>query len=164
GLRDRVSHHATPASAPVRARRSVAVLGFKNLSGRSDDAWLSTALAEMLTTELAVGEHLRTIPGENIAQMKINLSLSDAESYGKETLSKIRANLGTDNVVMGSYVSLGGGQIRLDLRLQDATAGETLAAISERGNETQVDDLVSRAGSTLRQKLGAGEVSPAEAV
>ncbi|PYS35286.1 MAG: hypothetical protein DMG14_27395, partial [Acidobacteria bacterium] len=118
----------------------------------------------MLTTELAAGEHLRTIPGESVSQMKINLSLADAGSYAKETLSKIRTNLGTDNVVLGSYVPLGGGQIRLDLRLQDAVAGETLAAISERGSETQIDDLVRRAGSKLREKLGAAEVSTAEAL
>src|SRR5262249_42122605 len=54
----------------VTPRRSVAVLGFRNLSARPEDAWLSTALAEMLTTELAAGEQLRTIPGENVARMK----------------------------------------------------------------------------------------------
>jgi tetratricopeptide (TPR) repeat protein/tRNA A-37 threonylcarbamoyl transferase component Bud32/TolB-like protein len=169
GLRDRVWHRGITAreaigtSDPgIRARRTVAVLGFKNLSGRPDEAWLSTALSEMLTTELAVGEHLRLIPGENISRMKIDLSLSDADSYGKETLSKIRANLGTDAVVLGSYVRVGDGQIRLDLRLQDAVKGETLAAISERGSETQIDDLVSRTGTTLREKLGLADISPAE--
>jgi tetratricopeptide (TPR) repeat protein/TolB-like protein/predicted Ser/Thr protein kinase len=149
--------------APIRVRRSVAILGFKNLSGRSDEAWLSTALSEMLTTELAAGEHLRTIPGESIAQMKINLSLSDADSYGKETLFKIRSNLQTDSVVLGSFIPLNKGEIRLDLRLQDTVTGETLAAVSERGGETQIDDLITRAGSALRQKLGAGEVSESQA-
>ena len=67
--------------------------------------------------------------------MRINLSLADAESYAKETLSKIRANLGTDTVVLGSYVTLCGGQIRLDLRLQDAVAGETLAGVVCRSNK-----------------------------
>ena len=33
-------------------RPSVAVMGFKNLSGRPQSAWLSTALTEMLSTEL----------------------------------------------------------------------------------------------------------------
>jgi len=55
---------STPiATAPVNMRRSVAVLGFKNLSGRPDKAWLSTALSEMITTDLAAGERLRMIPG-----------------------------------------------------------------------------------------------------
>src|SRR5258705_2583720 len=43
-----------PSSAPARvttgSRPSVAVLGFKNLSARSETAWLSTGLSEMLTT------------------------------------------------------------------------------------------------------------------
>ncbi len=149
---------AVPAS-PAKARRSVAVLGLKNLSRRPDQAWLSTALSEMLTTELAAGEQLRTIPGEDVAQMKINLSLPDADSYGRETLARIRRSLGTDDVVLGSYVPLGRGQIRLDLRLQDTEAGETLEAVSQKGTEAQLDDLVNRAGAVLRQKLGAGELT-----
>jgi serine/threonine protein kinase/tetratricopeptide (TPR) repeat protein len=150
-------------TAPTRVRHSVAVLGFKNSSRRSDMTWLSTALSEMLTTELAAGEQLRTIPGENVAQAKINLTLPEAVSFGKETLTKIRKNLNTDSVVLGSYIPLGEGQIRLDLWLQDTIAGETLAALSEKGNESQIDDLVSRAGAVLRNKLGAGEVSAPEA-
>jgi serine/threonine protein kinase len=48
----------------IHARCSVAVLGFKNLSGKPEVAWLSTAFSEMLTTELAAGGKLRTVPGE----------------------------------------------------------------------------------------------------
>jgi tetratricopeptide (TPR) repeat protein len=152
-----------PVSTAIKARPSVAVLGFKNVSGRPEEAWLSTALSEMLTTELAVGEQLRTVPGENVARMKIDLSLPDADTYGKETLANIRKNLGTDAVVLGSYVPLEKGQLRLDLRLQNTAAGETMAAVSEKGTEEQLDDLVSRAGVALRRKLGAGAVSDADA-
>jgi eukaryotic-like serine/threonine-protein kinase len=150
-------------TAAVKARRSVAVLGFKNLSRRADLAWLSTALSEMLTTELAAGGKLRLIPGENVVQMKISLSLPEADSFGKETLTKIRKNLHADDVVLGSYVPLGEGHIRLDLRLQNTLAGETLTAVSEKGNEAQIDDLVGRAGAALRKKLGVGDISIAEA-
>src|ERR1700733_14864357 len=38
---------------PVHVRRSVAVMGFRNLPGRPEDNWLSPAFAEMLGTELA---------------------------------------------------------------------------------------------------------------
>ncbi|MGD0213205.1 MAG: protein kinase [Terriglobales bacterium] len=147
----------------VHGRRSVAVLGLKNVSGQADKAWLSTALAEMLTTELGAGEELRTVAGENVARMKTNLALPDADSYGRETLTKIRETLNADEVVVGSYVPLGKDQVRLDLRLQDAVAGETLASISVKGREDQIDDLVSRAGAELRQKLGAGAISATDA-
>jgi eukaryotic-like serine/threonine-protein kinase len=152
-----------PVTPAAKVRRSVAVLGFKNLSRRADVAWLSTALSEMLTTELAAGEKLRLIPGENVAQVKISLSLPEADSFGKETLAKIRKNLHADDVVLGSYVPLGESDIRLDLRLQNTLAGETLIAVSEKGNEAEIDDLVGRAGAALRKKLGVGDVSVAEA-
>src|SRR5439155_26922081 len=48
-----------PSPARVRVRPSVAVIGFKNLYGRPQAAWLSTALTEMLSTDLALGEHFR---------------------------------------------------------------------------------------------------------
>jgi len=150
-----------PVSASVR--RSVAVLGFKNLSGKPDAQWLSTALSEMLTTELAAGGKLRTVPGETVAQMKLSLALPDSESFGKETLTKIRQNLESDDVVLGSYIPLGGGQLRVDLWLQDTAAGETLATISEKGSETQLDELANKVGAQLRAKLGVRGFSVGEA-
>jgi tetratricopeptide (TPR) repeat protein/TolB-like protein len=162
-----VATSTAPATvAPtIKARRSVAVLGFKNLSGKPDEAWISTALAEMLSTELAAGEQVRTIPGENIARMKVDLALADTDSFGQESLTKIRNHLGTDLVVVGSYLAMGkagAGKIRLDFRLQDAAAGETVASVSETGTENELLDLVSRSGTEIRQKLGIGQVSDSD--
>ena len=150
------------ASSPVNRRRTIAVLGFKNLSGKPEQSWLSTALSEMLTTELSQGDQLRTIPGESVAQMKLSLALTDADSYGRETLNRIRQNLGSDDVVLGSYVPLGDGLLRLDLRLQDAVAGETLVSVSEKGKESEIDELVSRAGAAMRAKLDISPLSQAQ--
>src|SRR5438105_1166612 len=167
GWRDRLlgRNNSSRVSAPARGRRSVAVLGFKNLSGRPDEAWLSTALSEMLTTELAVGEKLRMVSGENVARTRVDLSLPEADSYAPDTLARIRKNLGADFVVIGSFYDGGkdaGGQVRLDLRLQDAVAGETIASVSQMGTESSLLDLVARTGESLRQKLGIGEVSTSE--
>jgi serine/threonine protein kinase/Tfp pilus assembly protein PilF len=158
-------HRAQKNSASVSTlnrRRSVAVLGFRNLSENSEKSWLSTAISEMLTTELSQGDQLRTIPGESVAKMKISLSLSDADSFSQPTLKRIRQNLGSDAVVMGSYLTLGDGLMRLDVRLQDAVAGETLATISEKGSESEIDSLVSKAGAELRVKLGVDALSDAQ--
>ncbi len=153
-----------PASAAAQAapRRSVALLGFKNLSGRDESAWLSTALSEMLSAELAAGETLRIIPGENVARMKVELSLSDADTLAPDTLARIRANLGTDLVVLGSYMAQGekaGERLRLDLRVQDTAAGGLVASITETGTEAELLDFVSRGGSRLRERLGMASPS-----
>jgi eukaryotic-like serine/threonine-protein kinase len=143
-------------------RRSVAVLGFKNVSGRPEAAWLSAALSEMLTTELAAGEKLRTISAENVARVKTDLSLTDTDGFASDTLTRIWKNIGSDLVVVGSYVDLGkdgGGQVRLDLRIQDAGKAQTLVSLSETGSEADLFQLVSHTGADLRQRLGIGEVS-----
>jgi serine/threonine protein kinase/tetratricopeptide (TPR) repeat protein len=146
-------------------RRSVAVLGFKNLSTRADTAWLSTAFSEMLTTELSAGGKLRMIPGEDVAQTRVNLSLPEMDSFNPATLRRIYKNLGSDFVVAGSYVETGEGprQVRLDLRLQDAALGDTIAVAAANGEETDLSGLIARAGSTLRQTLGVEGPTSSEA-
>jgi tetratricopeptide (TPR) repeat protein len=111
----------------------------------------------MLTTELAAGERLRTIPGENVTRMKRELALADADTYASETLTRIRRNLGADLVVTGSYVTVGAGDgstLRVDIRLQDSREGETLSLVSEMGRVAELLEVVARAGVRLRDKLG----------
>ncbi|HZW05469.1 MAG TPA: tetratricopeptide repeat protein [Candidatus Nitrosotalea sp.] len=154
-------------AAPVFARHSVAVLGFRNLSAHPEDAWLSTAFAEMLNTELAAGEKLRLVPSEDVARTRLDLPLSDADTLSKDTLARIRSNLGTDYVILGSYTAVGnapGKRLRLDLRLQDTAAGETVAEVAATGTEADLFDLASQAGVRLREKLGVNAVSSADAV
>lgn len=151
------------------ARPSVAVLGFRNLSGSQQQAWLSTALSDWLMTELSAGDHLRIIPAETVARMKMELSLPDVDTFGRDSLFRIRKNLGTDYVVAGSYATFpgksgdAGDQMTLDLLLQDARSGETVMAISETGAQSHLSDIVARAGEELRQKLGIGPITTAQA-
>src|SRR6185295_13489471 len=94
-----------PKPAPgggAQTRPAVAVLGFKNLSGAPGAAWVSTGLAEMLTIELAAGERLDTVTGEDVVRVKADLGLPDAESHAKDTLAKIGALTGADYVIDGS--------------------------------------------------------------
>jgi len=44
-------------------------------------------------------------------------------------------------------------RIRLDLRLQDLVAGETIASVAETGEEAKLFELVTRAGVHLREPL-----------
>jgi tetratricopeptide (TPR) repeat protein len=144
----------------ITPRRSVAVLGFRNISRTPGMEWLSAGLAEMLSTELGAGGKLRIIAGENVARAKVELALGEPESLSGDTLVRLRNLLGTDTVVLGSYASVegpSGRTIRLDLSLQDATRGETTATITETAREDQIFDLVARAGEKLRREMGVTE-------
>lgn len=151
------------ASAEVIPRRAIAVLGFKDLSGAADTAWLSPALAEMLSTELGAGGALRIVAGEDVARVRLELGLGQPESLARDTLARVRTLLGSDALVVGSYLvagrNAGNRQIRLDLRLQDARTGETTTLV-ETGTEAGLFQLVARAGERLRRELRAGAPAP----
>jgi eukaryotic-like serine/threonine-protein kinase len=146
-------------------RRSVAVMGFTNVSGNVRDAWLSTAFAEMLATELAAGDQLRTVAAEDVTRAKLELSLVNEDSYAVHTLNKIHKDLGCDYVVAGSYLAIGqagGERVRLDARVQDAVTGDTIASFAIVGSQSDLFDLVSHAGEQLRARLGVGALTSTE--
>src|SRR5882672_7614239 len=75
--------------APVQIRKSVAVLGFHSLSGKAEDAWLATALSEMLSTELSGGEKLRLVSGEDVANLRIASPWSQTDTLDEGTTARI---------------------------------------------------------------------------
>lgn len=151
---------STTANAPTR--RSIAVVGFSNTAQRPEADWISTALSEMFTTDLGNGGKLRLVPGESVGRMKRDLQLANAASYAPDTLDKIKRNLDADLVVVGSYVSLG-KQLRVDVRMQDAATGETLAQVAETAaSEAELATVVSRVSAQLRDKLQVAQVAPTE--
>ena len=85
----------------LNVRPSVAVLGFQNLSNQPSAEWLSTALTEMLSTELAAGGRLRTVPGELVSRVKVEMALPNLQTLTKPTLGRLRDNLSADYVVVG---------------------------------------------------------------
>jgi DNA-binding winged helix-turn-helix (wHTH) protein/tetratricopeptide (TPR) repeat protein len=145
------------ASTPVHVRRAVAVLGFRNLAGRPEDAWLSPVFSEMLNTELGTPGDLRMVSGEDVNRAKSELPLTEEDSLAKSTLQRLRTNPGADYVVLGSYTLMqadAGKRIRLDLRLQETADGETIAEEGITGSESSLFDLAAEAGGRLRQRLG----------
>ena len=142
---------------PVAARRAVAVFGLRNLSGRAEAAWLSTAFAEMLGTELARSRELRVVPGDSVAKALVELELAGSDAMDGEARARLWRRLGADYLVLGTYTALPeGGALRLDLRLEDARSSETRASFGESGSEAQLFELVARAGEALRGALDAG--------
>jgi eukaryotic-like serine/threonine-protein kinase len=158
----RLSESTKMHSGPLTSRPAVALLGFKNLSGKSDAAWISPALSQMLGGQLSAGEHLLIIPSEQVTQGKIDLALPDESALGPETLSRVRDNLGSDYVVLGSFLELD-GQVRVDLNVQDTAKGETIYTLSDAGPDNKLPDVAARVGDRLRQKLGVAEASPLDA-
>ena len=146
-------------------RRSIAVLGFRNLSSDPSADWIADALTEMLASELAAGGRLRVVTGENVHQVRQLLASQREDSLAGADLERLYSRLGTDLVVTGSYLALPAGtirQIRLDLRILELPSGDTATSMVENGTETGLFDLVARSGTDLRQALGVSDLSPSQ--
>ena len=142
---------------PTASRRSIAVLGFQNTSGDAGDAWLSTALSQMLSTELAAGENLRLVSGEDVANLKASSPWSATDTLGQSTTSRLGTALNSDWLVLGSYALAGepgSRKLRLDARLQDAATGEIVAELGETGSDQDPFAIVARLGGQMRDRLG----------
>ncbi len=162
--RRRESAQPAPAAGTttVTPRRTVAVLEFQNVTRRPADDWLSTAIAEMLTTELGAGEKLHLVPGEDVSRVKRELHLSNTSSLGRETAVTAARNLKADMLVLGSFTAMGTGgnrRVRVDVRMQDSNSGEIVAEVAETAPEEQLFELVARAGTRLREALGLPGIS-----
>jgi class 3 adenylate cyclase/tetratricopeptide (TPR) repeat protein len=151
-------------TANAKPRLSVAVLGFKNL-GKVEEDWLSNALPEMLNTELAPGDGLRMISGEDVAKTTADLAVERMPSYGKNTLAKLRSILKSDYVLAGSYVASGNlnsDEVRLDVRLQDAISGEIISSLARTGSIGTLPAVLKQVGAAIRAKLGVQEPTETE--
>jgi len=144
-------------NSPIPVRESIAVLGFYNVSGNPNDAWLGTALSDMLSTELAAGEKLRLTAAEDIANLRLSSPWSQTDTLNRSSAARIGSALNADYLVLGSYTVLGSSnsaQLRVDIRMQDAKTGEILTEIAEISGNQNLFPLVSRLGSSLRNRLG----------
>ena len=155
-----------PAPTAPELRRSVAVLGFQNATGDPDRAWISTALADYLTTELASGGSVRAIPGESVALARSELEVGQSTSLGAETLDRLRRRLAADLVVLGSFTVLGSDSdatLRLDCRVQDTATGETTVLNPVTGPLAELFEIAGTAASDIRTRLGLGVAATAVA-
>ncbi|HEY2293331.1 MAG TPA: tetratricopeptide repeat protein [Thermoanaerobaculia bacterium] len=139
-------------------RQAIAVLEFKSLSPSPDTRWLESAIAEMLTTELAAGSKMRVIRGDTVAQTMRSLGLRDSGSLGPADLKKLHDALGADLLVVGSYLPFE-GKIRVDLRVVEVPSGETVTSLAQVGAQSSLLDLMSHTGEALRQSLGVTSLS-----
>ncbi|MEN8165027.1 MAG: hypothetical protein ABFS37_12925, partial [Acidobacteriota bacterium] len=132
-------------------RKTLAVLGFANLKHDPGVDWISTALAETLSSELAGGGDIRTVPGEAMARIRSELGLTDLKTLTAETLALLYSRTGADYVVGGSYhVARSEGALTLSVWTQEVSTGEQLPTVMQKAAEDNLFGLVATTVSDLR--------------
>ncbi|MDX1583506.1 MAG: protein kinase, partial [Thermoanaerobaculia bacterium] len=141
-------------------RPLAAVIGFRDLSGQEDMAWLSTALQEMLSMELAASEQVRVVPGDIVARVRRELGIERFRTLSTEEINRIARNLGADIVFLGSYYvedATENPEIRIDVRAHRAGSREMISPVIQTGQRSELLEIVSRTGEQIRAKLGYAE-------
>ncbi len=151
------------ASVQPPLRQSIAVLRVRDLSKTSTESWLQTALPEMLTSELAAGGKLRTIPAEDVVRWRADLGPAADGETQTALLHSAQNNFGADTFVLGSYVVTGTCpqcRVRVDLGVLQARTGERLGTVIDEGSAADLLDLTTRLGRQLRAELGLKADTP----
>ncbi len=144
---------------------ALAIVDFSNLAKREDADWIARTLTHMLATELAQSGKLHTLPDNLVRDARSGLVTLANGGYAVQGLALLRQRLNADYVLSGSYFVAGGSgdaNLRVDLVLQDARNGATLASVAETGVQADLPALVERAGSELRKKIGVAPIDIAE--
>lgn len=134
-------------------RASIAVLGFRDLSARAESSWIAPAVSELMNIELGAGQQLRTLPPENVARMRTELSIAPQSEYPAQVLERIGTNLGIDYAVAGAYLPRD-NRVRLDVVLFDVRTGRQIAAVGDESAQEKISELAQDCARRIRAQLG----------
>jgi len=134
-------------------RASIAVIGFRDLSANPETSWIDPAVSELMNIELGAGQQLRTLPPENVARMRRELSLPTQSMYPAQLLQRIGTDLGIDYAVAGAYL-LNGNRVHLDVVLFDVRSGRQIAALGEDAAQEKLSELAQGCARRIRAQLG----------
>lgn len=147
--------HRPPTT--VRIMRTVAVLGFGNLSGNAKDVWIGPALSEMLSAELNVMPDVRIVPDELVREVREQPAAQSEAGFPAAVLSRLSQLLKADFVLSGSYSVEGANEdapLRIEIALQDVHSGRQLKVPVVNSRLSGLMSLASEIGKNLRQTLG----------
>lgn len=145
---------AAVLAPPGPARRTLALLGFCNITGRNEDDWLGTGLAETLAAELRRASGPSMLAQEAIVAARRRLGIEDVPRDDAQAL-RLGREAGATLVVSGGYQSLG-DRVRVTASLLDVAAGTLLHAAKVDGESARIFDVQDRLARELLLYLQPG--------
>jgi eukaryotic-like serine/threonine-protein kinase len=130
---------------------SLAIFPLRNASGDSSLDWMSSSLADMLSTAVGQSARLHTVSPERLRQVYSDLRLTPSSTLDDAMLKRV-ANLTTaETVVSGQYVKLG-DQINIEVVLQDLSNNNT-TTLKAQSTEKDLPSAISTLADSVRKSL-----------
>jgi TolB-like protein/predicted Ser/Thr protein kinase len=146
-----VVEQALPAAA-IAAKPRVVVAFFENSIGDEESAWLSSGLAEMITTNLARSDDLEVVATQRIYDLLAVAGEGEPRVMDRSMAPELARWAGADIVIGGSVFKIG-DSYRIDAQAYDTASGTVTAAHTVEGEQLfeMVDELTDglRAGLSV---------------
>ncbi len=152
----------TALPAPAPARTTVAVLAFRNATGRADYDHLGGGLAAMMTTDLAAVEELQLVERERLADVNREIEAQQSTAFDATTAVRTGRLVGAQYIVTGD-IAASAPQLRLDTRVIRVETGEVVKTASVTGREDKFFELQQKLARQLVRDLDIALSPDAEA-
>lgn len=138
-----------------QAPKTLAVLYFQNnsLADKEEVAALSKGLADMFITELSKVQALQVIERAQLQQVLEEMKLAQAGLIDEKSAVQVGRLLGAKHLLLGSFVHMFGGKIRIDARIVEVETGLTIKAEEETGKVNKLFDMVKRLTAKILHDL-----------
>jgi eukaryotic-like serine/threonine-protein kinase len=135
---------------------SLAVLPFHNASGDPTADWLGTSIAEMLTTDVGQSAQVHVASADSMHQLLRDMKISAETTLDDASIRRLAQFSNADQIVWGQYIKLG-GQIRLDVTLQDLKQQRSTQLKAEAANQQDLFAAVDRLAQGIRKNLAVSD-------
>jgi len=142
-------------ASPAKSQQTLAVLDFDNNSifDRERFEPLRKGLAQMFTSELSKVAALRLVERADLQRVVEEMKLAQAGMVDAATAQQVGKLVGAQNLLLGGFVALGGGKMRIDVRIVTVETGRTVKAEEKTGKENQLFEMVSALNRKLIRDL-----------
>jgi len=136
------------------SNETYAITVFENHSNQTEDQWLSEALPDMLTTDLASSKKVRVVSRQDLKEIIEEQKLSLSGFIQESQQIELGQLLGATRLIIGSY-SVMGSQIRIDTKVVNIRSGEVLSSVESTGLKQNVFTLEKLLALKILRSLGA---------
>ncbi len=140
------------------AKRTVAVLGFKNQTGDPNLDYLRETIPNLLITSLEQSKHIRVASWQRLKDLFRQAGKGEAAVYDEEAAFEVCGGSGIEAVVVG-FFSKAGETFVSDVKVLDAGTKEVLKSVSARGEgvnsilRSQIDEISRQVGRGIGRPL-----------
>jgi tetratricopeptide (TPR) repeat protein/predicted Ser/Thr protein kinase len=151
----RHDHRAHTAEETLKAPAiSVAIVPFYNASQDPALDWLSSSLADMLSSDIGQSAKVRMVSPDRLHQVLQDLHISGSSQIDEGTLRRLAEFTNAQTLVFGQYVRAG-TQIRIDTTILDLAHDTRSVLRTDILQENDVLTSVDALATQVRQRLTA---------